>query len=322
MPNEISKSVRYQLKIKGLPSREGTISVRSLMTVLSKLVDCAERGLRLAVEGESLKRGRLPEWLDRAVDFTVTGMATGSTVLNLEAPILGQTIPEQLIQPDLWFLTPSQEDTAVSLVTRSVRDTTNENLESEYYDTGVLNSLQSFRTFIKTEAEQIELSSEDRPQEGFSLNIQELAKVDRLKERIPEPRVFLVSGHLNSIEHNRMRFQLVVKEGQIIPGRVDEEYLPVEAMREFWGKKVTVKGLVHFKASGGVQVIEAQMIKPMEAGELLFQELPSIQTEMDFARAASRGATERKDWLKEIWGKWPGEESIEKLMEELEHRKS
>ncbi|HVN79704.1 MAG TPA: hypothetical protein VMW38_11955, partial [Terriglobia bacterium] len=152
--------MRYQLKIKGLPSREGTISVRSLMTVLSKLVDCAERGLRLAVEGESLKRGRLPEWLDRAVDFTVTGMATGSTVLNLEAPILGQTIPEQLIQPDLWFLTPSQEDTAVSLVTRSVRDTTNENLESEYYDTGVLSSLQSFRTFIKTEAEQIELCSE------------------------------------------------------------------------------------------------------------------------------------------------------------------
>src|SRR5437867_9558691 len=217
MPSETTKSLKYQLMIKGLPSSDGTISVRSLTALLTKLVDCAERGLRLAVEGESVKRGRAPDWLERAVDFTLTGLAPGSTVLSLEAPTLGESIADQLRQPDLWFRTPSPEDTAISVISRSVRDTTCENLESEYYDAGVLNSLLSFRTFFRTAMEQIELGSEDRPQEHFSLTASELARAERLKQRIPEPRVFLVSGLLNAIEHSRRRFQLVVKENQAIP---------------------------------------------------------------------------------------------------------
>jgi len=60
----------------------------------------------------------------------------------------------------------------------------------------------------------------------------------------------------------------------------------------------------------------------MEDGDVLFEELPPVQTEMEFARAASQTPVERGEWLKEIAGQWPGEETIEELMEELEHRKS
>ena len=47
---------------------------------------------------------------------------------------------------------PAASDTAITLFARSVHDTTAENLESEYYDAGLLSSLLDLKPFFKTEA--------------------------------------------------------------------------------------------------------------------------------------------------------------------------
>ena len=45
-------------------------------------------------------------------------------------------------------------------------------------------------------------------------------------------------------------------------------------MRKYWGKKVIIKGLVHFRPSRRPRLIEAQVSKAMEKGEEVFEILP------------------------------------------------
>jgi len=85
--------MKYKLKIQGLRTPPGTISIRALKDLVDTVIESSERGLRLAVQGESVKRGPIPAWLARSLDFTVTGLKKGSTTVLLEVPELGDTAP-------------------------------------------------------------------------------------------------------------------------------------------------------------------------------------------------------------------------------------
>ncbi|MBI5056249.1 MAG: hypothetical protein HZB61_06530 [Nitrospirae bacterium] len=41
------KTVKYEIKLKGLATPDGTISVKALLDLMGSLTDCAERGLLL-----------------------------------------------------------------------------------------------------------------------------------------------------------------------------------------------------------------------------------------------------------------------------------
>jgi hypothetical protein len=307
--------IRYQLRVKGMSTPKGKITVKALLELLRGITECAERGLRLAIEGASVKSGRPPAWLEKAVNLTVSGLKPGSTILDLEAPKLGDIIGSDLQQQDFWVNAPAPTDTALTLFARSVHDTTAENLESEYYDAGLLSSLLDLKPFFKSEAQEVELVARGRPKERTTLTMTEMEKAERLKVRTPESQAFLVSGHLDAIQHSRKRFQLILTGQQPIPGRVNEEFLSAEDLRQFWGKDVTVKGVVHFRPSGRIQLLEAELIKRRDPGEEIFEQVPNVQTEAEFIKTSVQA--HKKDWLTEIWGKWPGDEPIEQLLDEL-----
>ena len=44
-------AIKYKLQIKGLKTAAGTISVQALKELLDLLIENAERGLRLAIQG-------------------------------------------------------------------------------------------------------------------------------------------------------------------------------------------------------------------------------------------------------------------------------
>lgn len=311
------KPVKYQLTLKGLASAGGTIPLKALRDVCDLLVEAAERGLRLAVEGTSVKRGRLPAWLSKSLDLKLTGLKKGSTVLAIEAPLLEETAREQIRQQDFWYVVPKPEDTALTLLARSIHDTTAEVLDSDAYDAGILESLLQFKSFLKSSAEKVELRCVSRPREHFTVGEQELTKIERLKAKTPQPRAFVVSGLFDVIEHNKRRFQLVLSNGESLPGTIDTEHLDIEHMRQFWGKKVTLKGTVHFRPSRKPRLIEAQVIKPMEPGEEVFETLPEEPSQIEFVNLVRETAAAKNDWLKEVWGKWPGNEPIEDLLAAL-----
>ena len=306
-------SLKYQLRLKGLASRSGTISLKALEELSHLLLEAAERGLRLAIEGNSVRPGRLPNWLRDSLDLTCTGLSKGSTVVNIEAPFLGVTAKDEIQQQDLWYVVPKPDDTAFTLLSRSVHDTTTEILDSDTYDRGVLDSLLEFKQFLKGYAGKVELRCLTRRDEQFQIGGPELEKIQRLKAKIPEPRAYVISGYLDAIEHSRKRFHLVLSSGESILGTIDPQFLTVEDMRQHWGKKATIKGIVHFRPSGKPRLIEAQVIKVIEDGEEVFDLLPQVQTEASFLKEARETAVQT-GWLRDIWGKWPGDEPIESLL--------
>jgi hypothetical protein len=308
-----AEPVRYRIRIKGMDVPDGTISVRALVELLNGLTECAGRGLRLVIEGASTKSGRTPVWLEKAIDWRIVGLAKGSTTLDVEAPPLGQILGAEVQQQDFWLAPPEPSDTALSLFSRSIRDTTAENLESDYYDAGLLSSLLDLKPFLKTYKASVDIASRGKPQDHVVLGMDEMTKAERLKVRTPEPKAFVVAGHLDWIQHSKKKFQLVLPDKQIIPGRIDEEYASTESLREMWGKDVTIRGMVYFKPSGRIHLLAAQIIRPKARGDEVFEHVPRVQTEAQFASDVVK-ASEHKGWLRDVWGKWPGDESIEELL--------
>jgi hypothetical protein len=307
--------MEYKLKIQGLNTADGTISIRALKLLIDTLVETCERGLRLAFQGESVKPGPSPNWLVRSVDFTFTDLTNGSTCIVLDAPKLGETASDQVRQQDLWYSKPEPEDTAISLVSHSVQAVVSDNFESNAYDKGVLDGLLSFDSFFKHYGSKVTIRSRERPNETFSLSAREIGKIRELKTNLPEPLVSVISGDFDLIQDSSSKFHIAMSDGQRIPGTINHEALTVEDMRKFWGKKVTIRGTVHFHPGRRIRLLEAQSISLAQEGDTVFERIPPpiprslFESEIQKLNANSA--------LHDIWGKWPGDESIDDLLASL-----
>jgi len=308
--------IRYTVRIRGLKTPEGTISLTALKEISDAFLRGSERALRLSVEGASVRRGRTPEWLIKSLEFTVTGISKGSTMLEIEAPTLGESAPNQVRQQNLWYTLPNPEDTAVSLLSRSVLDATSEKLESDYYDRGVLNALLSFGAALDKHMNEIEVNSQVKEGDNFRIGKTELDKISRIEAETPEPHAVMLAGSFNLIEHSRGRFHLNLEDGRNIPGKADLSLVTHDIMRHLWGQKVTIKGMAHFNPSGKIRFVEAQMIKPLELGEEVFLSVSEMKKPFHIVEEQRR-KQHLSSPLKDIWGQWPGDESIDELLSKL-----
>jgi hypothetical protein len=287
--------------------------VRALNEVLEALLECAERELRLSIQGESMKRGKLPGWLSNSLDFLITGIEAGSTVLPIEAPVLGETAADVIGQQDFWFRAPDANDTAISLVSKTVASSLSGKLDDQFFDGGVLDGLLRFRPVLNNYAKEIEILSA-RSSENFQIREAELTKFESIKRQIPEPAVFMVAGQLDLIKHSSRKFQLNLPNGLILAGSIDPNDFSEHQMRSLWGRKVTVKGTVYFSVAGRPRLIEADFIKPLDAGEEIFEKLPSSRIQAALFETPTQKTSVP---FRDIWNTWPGEESIEDLLAEL-----
>src|SRR5262245_13272261 len=140
--------IRHTIKLAG-PAAEGArVSAHVLRPLLDALVEAAQRSLRLRVEGRSNLQGKAA-WLDAATDIQLVGLRGGSTVLEWEAPSLGESAPEIFEQLPLWDFSPRREQTALSLVEEALRDATRGNTESDLLDRNVLEAMTAFRRVLE-----------------------------------------------------------------------------------------------------------------------------------------------------------------------------
>ena len=83
------------MRLTGLEENGGEISASRLQRVIDALLRTAEAATRLLITGRGAGRGTKPSWLRASVDFMITGIESGSTVLDIAAPFLGDTAHEQ-----------------------------------------------------------------------------------------------------------------------------------------------------------------------------------------------------------------------------------
>lgn len=307
---------RYSIRLLGIKSPDGTIPLVALKEISEIILNGSERALRLSVEGASTKRGRIPEWLKRSLEFTVTGIRKGSTILEIEAPKLLESAPTQVQQQDLWYTRPNPEDTAISIFSKSVIEATSGNMESKYYDQGVLDSLLASKPLFDAYVDEVEITSQEKPQVSFNLKRDDLINISKLQKSMREPQAVIISGIFNLIEHAERRFQLVQEDGHKIFGRAESRLISDDDMKEFWGKKVTIRGMAYYSPSGKIRLIDGQVIKSFEPGEQVFERISDLDIPMVITQRVEMVEASRRP-LMDIWGKWPGEESIDDILSAL-----
>jgi hypothetical protein len=314
------KTVDYEIKVSGLPTTPGSIPVVEFKEIIDFLLKGCDRVLRLIIEGRSIKSGKNPDWLKKSLNFIITGITTGSTLLQLEAPVLGESVPEHFKQKTLWddleLVKPG--DTSLTLLSKAISDAASENMESYYFDANVLDALLSFKSITKNSKELI-INSKTKKEDSFKVSNMEIKKIKKLKIEIPKPHTTVLSGFFNLIEHSNQRFQLKLPDGRNINGIVDPSYVDFEKMRELWGRRVTIKGKAYYKPSGNLRSIEAQLISPSGEGDEILEKIPQKQKNFKFYEDFLTERNANKS-LEKIWGKWPGDESIDELLNALEER--
>lgn len=313
------KRIPYKIRMTGLKVPAGTIPLRALSEVSEALLATAERAVRLAMEGTSKKAGRRPAWLDAATEFTFIGTSEGSTVIDFDAPQLGAVIPEKISQQHLFTDQPAENDTAVSVLLEAVSDAVGQDLESDRFDDGVLEGLEPLSSLLDKYADSVDIESSDRREENLSFDSEKLQTLKQIKTEIPEPAAVVLAGTLNVIEHREKAFTLLMKDNQQITGEVDANYVNPERMRDFWGEKVTVKGLAHFRPSGKIRFLELRLIRSFEPGDAVFEKEPSRASANQAVKETRRKTAPEESPLKKIWGQWPGEESIDEILLALEN---
>lgn len=310
----------YDIELTGLDAAPGAIDAPMLRDLLDALIEAAGRALRLSVEGTSTRPGPQPDWIERSVQFTVLGLRKGSTVLPIEAPLLGDTAGFVISQQDIWQPKPEPEDTSLSLLARVMRDVEAENRESELYDRGVLQAIEDFGRVVKN-GEVITIRNTKTSEPTFAITHNHIQQAECLKRDTPDPRAVIVSGWLDVIEHSQRAFSLRTEDGRKIKGIVRQAAVSSERLRDLWGKKVTLQGHAHFTPAQSMRIIETRVIRPFRERDQIFErsktelekeasvQMSGVHPPLEFSDAG--------DALRAIRGKWPGEESIEEILDAL-----
>ncbi len=308
------KRQEYKIILKGLKDPKGTISLVALSKFSEVIIQTSEKLLRYLVDGVSTKRGKIPEWLSESVNFTFTGIEAGSTQLNIIAPnvkdvILSLNRQTDIFEEDISYL----DTTAISLLYKSFDDISKGKADSKYIEYSVLKSMANFKLFTEQYANSTEIVNANETNEIISINKEKIKLVNDYLKRIPSPRKGFVSGLFNQIEHKKMSFQLIQDNNKKIRGEIKSDSINKEMMRELWGKKVTLKGTVFYKPSGDIQFIEAEMIKPFEERDNIL----SVKEGKESVYELKSRLSKSQKWIDRVWGKWPGDENIKDLLNEL-----
>ena len=311
----------YNIWLNERPDESGTLSALALVDLLDALIEASGRVLRLAVEGTSTRPGPHPQWIEESIDFAVHPFREGSTGVPLSVPELGSTAEQAIEQRDMWLRKPAFDETALSLLAEASTDIRQDHRESDRYDRGVLQALTRLGSLFTTPDVSIDIENEETGEIAFSIDADYLRQAEQLERDTPSPQKVALAGELDVIEYSRRAFKLVLEDGRRIRGEINAPTISEEKMRDLWGKKVTLQGRAHFTPARSVQFIETDLIRPYREEDRLLASFSPLQGETSpLSEMTTQQLQEKQagNALRKIRGQWPGDESIDELLEALD----
>ena len=291
------------------------ISSDVLVQLLAGLKDGAQKALRLRVEGHSVRKGPKPGWLEAAGAFHVTGLTPGSTVLDLEAPTLGELLPEAfdtedqdtLFEPDSEI---SRGATSLDVFADTLRAAKSGDPDATFADRALLDACYSFSQLAEG-YEAIEFGSAGEV--VVALEPSDVNVLRDLVESTPEPQAVRVTGRLDTISATRPQAVFVLADGTRARGLL-QDHSP-ELLRSLFGKPVLLSGIASFRPSGKICRVEVEFIRAAEeADEALWARTPRPARSTPLFEAVSQDS---ESGVSAFFGTWPGEESDEELLDAL-----
>lgn len=311
---------QYELSLKGLEEADGEIKAHDLQLVLQAFLKFTERATRLIGLGESVGR-RNPKWLKDALNITVKGLKEGSTIVAVDAPYLSDVAKEQFGQSEFWRDPVADNDTALDLAGYAMQEILSEGSTGDRYDTAVIDAALEFKKVAKEVNVDYHFKALRKSTSDFKLSPADYQGIAEKKAKLPEAKAFIVSGMLDMIKHTSGQFQIELLGGDKLLGKIHPEYLDQNHLKGFWGKAVTLEGMVSFKPDGKPRLIQARKLTHQQAGDEVFQKLPRSRENLSqkdlFPEITADVKTQKADPMS-MWGLWEGEESIEELLTQLD----
>ncbi|MBN2195943.1 MAG: hypothetical protein JW751_24205 [Polyangiaceae bacterium] len=288
-----------------------------LVELLGALQDGAMRAARFAVEGESVRKGPKPAWLDAIGRFEITGPTQGSAILQVEAPTLGEAVPERFgdAAEVALFAEPGRtldaRHSALDLFGTVLRSALVGDRDSVLADRPLLESCVRLARIRLGAYSAISLGGIAGTTEPLVVSASAVERMELLRDETPPPRAVRVTGTLDTISVTRTDVILRLGDGTTVSARV-ERHDP-EVLRGLFAKRVVVAGLAQYRPSGRLLVLDAEYIGLAREGDALWEQLPTPRSSAS-AAVARLLPQDQSGGVAAFFGTWPGDESDEELL--------
>ena len=320
MPAKSAKTIKHIIKLQGFDLEKGKISFSLLSKLNEHLIRLSESTLLNFIEGNStIKRGRQAVWLSKSLDFHLTAIKEGSTILEVEAPVLETTIAN--IQVPMFSEQPVEDvakNSALSLGMFAFNQALAGKLDSSLLDKHLLREMQEFGKFLNKKGSSIEVGLGKRLK-PIKLKKEGIEKIKSIEEKTPSSVKTKVTGVLDVLKHSHNQLELIVDGTKRIRAILSEQ-IKINELTGFFGKEVTVTGIAHYNPAGSIISFEISGYKGVVKKDKYFQQVPKpLFEETDLKRVMENQKYKgyNPDKVIKLTHQLEVEESLEDLLADL-----
>jgi hypothetical protein len=289
---------------------------RALGNVLGIVSDAIRSSIRMAFEARSQAKGKHPGWLTAAADIRFLDHGgQDQTVLHFEAPRLGDAAHVMYGQKELWPTRPSPDDTGFDLLGDVIADIATNDSDSLRFDRPLLKQVARFGIGPGRSFQELSLTG-TRYTENLPVKVTPIVveAARRLSHDTPRPQATRIVGKLDMIRQSTRSFAIMLRDGQELRGvLIDAEFAK---LIQLVGKDVLVLGKAVYRPSGKVLRIDAEDVFQAGERDQFFSALPKPKRRRFDLREVLK-AQQHKKGIAAIFGKWPGTETDEEVMQAL-----
>jgi len=308
----------HKLTLMGGAHDELRIPASVLRESIEALQEGARLATRFAVEGESVRKGPRPTWLDAACALDITGLSPGSAVVSVEAPTLREADAVKFgddARPSLFNDSPADfgDHTAIDLFGHVLAAVVEQDADSIVADRALLDSCVRFARVSGGGFEGVQLDGLRGRDKPLVITPAHVPMMELLRDKTPAPQAARVAGTLDTISASSSDVVLKLKDGTKLPARMEAH--DTGALKKLFGKWVVVSGIAHYRPSGRLFLLDVESIGEAGAGDRVFEVAPAARKRV---LVASPVQQDESSGVAAFFGTWPGEESDEELLGALQ----
>ncbi len=307
----MKNKVTYDIKLGSSEQETGTIDLDRLAFLADKIIKIAKGALQIRIGSVSHKKGKPVRYLDKVLKIKLVGIKEGSTILNCETQNFSSTLPS--IQIDAFRPEVAKElksETPMSLFMKAYLEAFDENdKEKIFLDKPLIKDLKELKKFFVNNNEELTISNNNITP-TLKLKKTDFDKITQLEDSYPDPQNVVVNGIVDILEHSKSKVTIKTSLGKTYGILIDPKLFQV--IKELWGEEATVYGIGHFKPNGSLHYIEIDRIFKSSPDDRYFSKIPFAENaEQQIRRQITKKPN--KNWVNDIVGKWPGDESDEEF---------
>ncbi len=305
--------MNYDIKIINNYESKGRIELDRVKFLATHIKNIAQKSLLILLYGYS--KISLPSSLKKHLQIYLnqTQSNDGYVVFTMDADYF-KNIPLQLRlfedAPPLDKLTP------MALVIQTFRAALFDTEDKNLLDEPLIDELLKFKHFFHDEREKILLSNRNTISE-VEFSKHDIQKIEQLYKSIPAPQKTTVAGEVDEMKFSKEQVILKTDDNQRVIIVVKKDQF--EYLKEFFGKEILIEGMAHFKPGGQLSYIQMEKFDTADSHLMkMFSKKPHKMTlQQQIALQLREG--KKPGPIDEIFGKWPGDESLDDLLNMLKN---